>query len=80
MSEKDKKNSAEIGPAELRLRLLLANPPKRSVGLLHPESFIGWLLLFIGLCLYFNFVCYPVFHEGQTLTGWLFDWFAGAWL
>ncbi|EIM1710229.1 hypothetical protein JFQ88_004126 [Aeromonas dhakensis] len=69
-----KEHDKGIGPAELRLRMLLANPPKRSVGLLHPESFIGWLLFFVGFCLYFNFVCYPVFHDGQTLTGWLFEW------
>ncbi|WP_429169367.1 hypothetical protein [Aeromonas hydrophila] len=75
-----KEHDKEIGPAELRLRMLLANPPKRSVGLLHPESFIGWLLLFVWFCLYFSFVCYPAFHEGRFLTDWLFEWFSEVWL
>lgn len=76
MSGRDKKSSADIGSAEWRLRMLLANPPKRRAGLLNPESAFLPALLFLGLCLYWNFIIFPGFHEGQTFTGWLFDWAA----
>lgn len=63
----------EIGPAELRLRMLLANPPRRSSGLLSAESVVGPILLIILLLMYWNFIIWPVYHNGQTLAGFLFE-------
>ena len=77
MSNKDKQGRADIGPAEMHLLQLLANPPKRQCGLFGPESAVGPIILLIALMLYWNFVVFPAFHHGQTCAEWLIKWAFG---
>ncbi|HDX8428254.1 TPA: hypothetical protein RQN23_002954 [Aeromonas veronii] len=69
----EKSKRKEMGPAELRLRMLLANPPKGNSGLFSPTSVVAPILVLVGLLLYWNFVVWPVLHDGQRFLTFLYE-------